>query len=356
MALLVAQHGPANDALDTLLYRQIAVDSGQPQSEWRGGGSTGEQGTRAEPLVQATGNWVTSPLGRIQSHAALQAVEGLHTVAIAARDLNSATGALQVSVQAGGGAPMPAVYNPTTGMYEATWDTTAHPDDDVILSATVTDDEGYTRSMPSLTVEVDNTDEVVEVVTYTSTDVPKTIPDRSTIRSTLTVPDSFSIYDLDVQLNITHTYVYDLSVRLIGPDGTDVWLFRGAGGSGDNFSGTILDDEAATSIFDGEAPYTGRYRPEELLRDFDDRNASGVWTLEVVDRNRKDTGTLHGWSIHFTREVAPAAPLAMSLESPTAADPAGNSSTLQLDSATVDRLLAESDNTWTRKSRTKLFV
>ena len=45
------------------------------------------------------------------------------------------------------------------------------------------------------------------------------------------------------------------------PDGTSIELFDGVGGNGDDFIDTILDDEAAASIADGSAPFTGSYRP-----------------------------------------------------------------------------------------------
>ena len=49
-------------------------------------------------------------------------------------------------------------------------------------------------------------DDDTEITTYISTDVTKKIQDFKTITSTLTVPDSHSILDVDVQLNIKHTW------------------------------------------------------------------------------------------------------------------------------------------------------
>jgi hypothetical protein len=118
--------------------------------------------------------------------------------------------------------------------------------------------------------------------TYESQDVPKNIPDYSTtylylgkppsfvdeyatILSTLNVPDSFSIYDADVVLNIKHPWDTDLDVYLIAPDGTQIELFTDVGGSGDNFTETQLDDEASTSITASSAPFTGSFKPEGTL-------------------------------------------------------------------------------------------
>ncbi len=135
------------------------------------------------------------------------------------------------------------------------------------------------------------------LVIYDSHDVPVIIPDLSTVTSTITITDSFRILDIDVQLNIEHTWDSDLDVFLIGPDGTRVELFTGVGGGAQNFAGTILDDEAAIRIANGSAPFIGRFRPEGLLSTFDDQNVQGTWTLEITDSADFDTGILRSWSL-----------------------------------------------------------
>jgi subtilisin family serine protease/subtilisin-like proprotein convertase family protein len=140
---------------------------------------------------------------------------------------------------------------------------------------------------------------------YPSADVPKNIPDRATITSTLTISgeEGITIADLDVQLDITHTWVSDLDVYLIAPDGTRVELFTDVGGGGNNFTDTILDDEAPTSIATATAPFTGRFRPEGLLSTVDGFDARGTWTLEVTDDSAADVGTLHRWELIIERDI-----------------------------------------------------
>jgi subtilisin-like proprotein convertase family protein len=123
------------------------------------------------------------------------------------------------------------------------------------------------------------------------------ILDFRTTTSTLTISDSFTIADLDVKLNMAHTYDGDLTVTLRGPSGATVTLFRNVGGSGDNFTNTVLDDEAAGSITSGNAPFSGSLKPQTALSAFDGKNARGTWTLSVTDSYRYDTGTLKGWSL-----------------------------------------------------------
>ncbi len=138
-----------------------------------------------------------------------------------------------------------------------------------------------------------------------SGDVPKTIPTSSTITSTLTVSGlEGRIADVNVAVNITHPYDADLDVYLVSPSGTMVELFTDVGNYGDDFQGT-LDDEAATAVTDGAAPFIGSYRPEGLLADFDGQVPNGLWTLRVTDdSNLAPGGTLNGWTLVLQTAVA----------------------------------------------------
>ena len=146
-------------------------------------------------------------------------------------------------------------------------------------------------------------DATAVLYTYDSTDVPKAIPDRGfnieAVFSTLDVPDSFDITDVDVVVNFSHSQDADLNVYLIAPNGKTVELFTDVGVFKQNFTDTILDDEAATSINDGSAPYTGSYKPEGNLADLNGSNAQGTWKLKVYDDMHGNTGTLNSWGLIF---------------------------------------------------------
>jgi len=136
--------------------------------------------------------------------------------------------------------------------------------------------------------------------TYASADVPKAISDYATVTSTIDVPDTKAIVDINVLINITHTFDGDLDIFLIAPDDTRVELTTDNGSGGDNFVDTIFDQEAATSITAGAAPFTGSFRPEGDLSTLYTKMANGTWTLEIYDDGSGDTGTLTGWSLIFT--------------------------------------------------------
>ena len=69
--------------------------------------------------------------------------------------------------------------------------------------------------------------------------------------------------DVDVTLDITNDILADLSAFLISPSGTRVELLHD---TDDDFSDTVLDDEAELSITEGTEPFTGHYRPVQPLR------------------------------------------------------------------------------------------
>ncbi len=138
------------------------------------------------------------------------------------------------------------------------------------------------------------------LINYPSIDTPVTIVDLATVTSTITVPDNYDIFDINVNLNITHTWDADVEVSLMGPDGTIIDLTSGNGGSGDNYIGTTFDDSAATSITTGTAPFTGSFRPEQMLSIFNGKPVNGNWTLSVFDNTASDVGTLDNWSLDIT--------------------------------------------------------
>ena len=85
---------------------------------------------------------------------------------------------------------------------------------------------------------------------YASQEVGKPIPDfisqANPLISNLRLNvGQFPIADLNVNLTIRHDRPGDLTVFLIGPDGTRVRLFSGLTKAGRNLVGTTFDDEAS---------------------------------------------------------------------------------------------------------------
>jgi serine protease len=133
--------------------------------------------------------------------------------------------------------------------------------------------------------------------TFASTDVNKPIVDYGRTISTLTINQDLTIVELNVTINLSHTWDSDLRVWLVAPDGTYSTLVNRRGGSGDNFTNTVFDDEAAQGIWQGVGPFADGYRPESRLSAFDGKSARGTWYLVVEDTALFDTGRLNGWSL-----------------------------------------------------------
>ncbi len=103
--------------------------------------------------------------------------------------------------------------------------------------------------------------------------------DPAGISDRLIVSERGSIQDLKVTVNISHTWIGDLVVRLVNPEGARVTLHDRAGNNTVNLFSTY--DVISTS----------------QLASLLGTNISGVWTLEVADFANADVGTLNRWSI-----------------------------------------------------------
>ena len=113
-----------------------------------------------------------------------------------------------------------------------------------------------------------------------------------------------TIADLNVTINIMHPIDAELDIFLIAPNGTEIELSTDNGGLGANYTNTIFDDAAGTSITAGLAPFTGTFRPEENLAQLNGLPVAGTWTLRVIDDTPGGgefpaAGQLLDWSLQF---------------------------------------------------------
>jgi len=131
------------------------------------------------------------------------------------------------------------------------------------------------------------------------------IPDNNAtgVSTSLGVSGVGVLRDINVRLNVEHTWDSDLTVVLRDPSGATVTLIARRGGDGDNFTNTVLDDAAATAIGAGSAPFTGSFRPEQSLTAFSGHDADGTWTLTVTDAVKEDTGTVVSWGLDLRGAV-----------------------------------------------------
>lgn len=139
-----------------------------------------------------------------------------------------------------------------------------------------------------------------------SYDAPgRAIPDQSVLIDSIVVNDSRDVRDVDVTVNIKHSFVSDLTVSLVGPQGQEVRLFGGIGADADDITFAKFDSDASRSITSAtaaDAPFTGTWRPQESLDVFDGASAEGTWQLVIRDTKGNDVGSLLDWSLDFVLE------------------------------------------------------
>jgi hypothetical protein len=129
---------------------------------------------------------------------------------------------------------------------------------------------------------------------YCSQSLPVELNPGEIAYDTIEVNDPGIITDMDILVSIGHNNVGDLDISLLGPDGTEIILSSGNGGSGSNFINTVFDDEAEKSITTGSAPFNGSYQPEQPLFTFDDYDMAGDWILKI-----ENTGNTQGALVNY---------------------------------------------------------
>ena len=137
-------------------------------------------------------------------------------------------------------------------------------------------------------------------VDISASDLGLAIPDASSDGVTVPLISSTTgpVVKVTVTVDITHPYAGDLELQLLHGEST-VMLSSHNGGSGDNYTGTTFDDDAAFSVTGGFPPFTGSFIPEVYLNTFFTQESTGTWTFQVADTLPGDTGTLNSVSLHL---------------------------------------------------------
>ena len=130
-----------------------------------------------------------------------------------------------------------------------------------------------------------------------SNTLPKLINDLQFTYDTISVNQASKIINkAKVNLTIYHPNDGDLVIQFQGPNGM-INLSQGNGSSGANYINTTFDDSASLSITQSSPPYTGSYRPQNPLSQFNNQPASWNWILRVFDTHTGNQGSLVSWCI-----------------------------------------------------------
>ncbi|NOX57312.1 MAG: hypothetical protein GXP29_00440 [Planctomycetes bacterium] len=128
------------------------------------------------------------------------------------------------------------------------------------------------------------------------------IPDNDPVgvSDTINVGDSFAVGDVNLTIQIDHTFLGDLDITLTHNGATSALVMSGVCATNDNMNITI--DDAGGDVVCA-TPTVGTFNSLSLggdgLSAFNGENSGGNWTLTVVDTAGLDLGTLLSWSLEL---------------------------------------------------------
>ncbi|MCI0506631.1 MAG: proprotein convertase P-domain-containing protein [Gammaproteobacteria bacterium] len=131
----------------------------------------------------------------------------------------------------------------------------------------------------ALAIELDKAESIVRAEAEPGLQIPDNDP--AGIASVLRIARSGTARNLKVHVDIDHTYIGDLRVELVNPQGQRALLHNKSGGQQND-----LKTYYESSSTDALAPLVGQ-------------SVNGDWTLRVSDLMGNDVGTLNSWSLEI---------------------------------------------------------
>ncbi len=161
-----------------------------------------------------------------------------------------------------------------------------------------------------------------------SADLPQEIPEGPGRVTSYLDLQGWTIQDLDVHIQLSHSHPEDLDVHLISPAGNTNALFTDVGSDAFPNIDITLDDEAAfpiTAANDDDLAFSGQtalsnlvlqpeasdgqfYRTANRLHWLDGVYAAGTWTLVIDDDTAGNAGTLQSWGVTVCDTPRPECP------------------------------------------------
>ena len=183
----------------------------------------------------------------------------------------------------------------------------------------------YWRVTPQNTCGVGDTSGVYRFATpnlIVAQDLPLKIPADTPnyLTSSISIAEGLVISDINVHVDITHSYVGELQITLTSPNGESVTLLQDVCVNADNSSGSdisaIFDDEGSDLVCGSSSPVvSGTLKPQVGSLDvFNSQSAEGNWVLTVNDIYAGDGGSLDYFALEFSTDglFVDLAPIALS--------------------------------------------
>ena len=138
-----------------------------------------------------------------------------------------------------------------------------------------------------------------------ATGLPLTISATGTptVTSSIVFNDDLPVVSAKVSLDLEHSFLSDLIIRLESPEGTVVTLISNSCGQANDLV-AVFDPDAPPFICGNNPAISGTVRPLGSLTAFAGESSFGEWTLTIDDTLPADGGVLNGFSLELCVEGA----------------------------------------------------
>jgi subtilisin-like proprotein convertase family protein len=122
-----------------------------------------------------------------------------------------------------------------------------------------------------------------------------------TITSKISFFEDLPLADINVILDVEHSFLADLVISLTSPAGTTVVLTSSSCGDARDID-AIFDDDATAFTCSGTPAINGMVKPLGSLSSFNGESILGEWILEIQDNAASDGGQLNRFSLEVCVE------------------------------------------------------
>ena len=133
--------------------------------------------------------------------------------------------------------------------------------------------------------------------------LPATISSTGTptVTSTVLFLNDLPVADVNVSVDIEHSFLADLVISLTSPAGTTVILTANSCGDLTDID-AVFDHEGNNFVCGGNPGISGTVKPLGSLASFNGESTFGEWTLEIRDTAPADGGVLNAFSLELCVE------------------------------------------------------
>jgi subtilisin-like proprotein convertase family protein len=116
---------------------------------------------------------------------------------------------------------------------------------------------------------------------------------------TIEITEDLVISDINVTIDLSHTFIGDITITLESPSGVEITLLEGKCDLNDDLKATFDDAGDVVTCGATSPSISGTVKSQDFLSAFNGENSLGTWTLRISDAQPIDDGSLNSWSIEY---------------------------------------------------------